>query len=220
MNYNLKSHTFFLLFTLVFNTTLSFAQQIASLEYDGGGDWYANPTSVPNLIRYCNENIYTKIDEKPHYVKPSSIDLFNYPILFITGHGNMLLDEDSVENLRNYLTSGGFIHISDNYGLDTFVRREFKKVFPELDFQEIAFNHPIYHQTYDFEYGTPKIHEHNGKAAQGFGLFYEGRLVCFYDYESDLSDGWESQAVHNDPPELREKALQMGANIIQFAFTN
>jgi len=220
MNYRLKLHTLFLIFIFVFSSTLNFAQQIATLEYNGGGDWYANPTAVPNLIRYCNENIQTKIDEKLHFVKPSSIDLFNYPILFITGHGNILLDENNVDNLRNYLKSGGFIHISDNYGMDAYVRREFKKIFPNLDFQEIAFNHPIYHQTYNFDDGVPKIHEHDGKPAQGFGLFYEGQLVCFYDYESDLSDGWESQAVHNDPPELREKALQMGANIIQFAFTN
>ena len=196
------------------------AQQIATLEYDGGGDWYANPTALPNLIAFCNENIATKIQEKPTSVKSASLDIYNYPILFITGHGNIYFDDESAENLRNYLTSGGFIHVSDNYGLDKYVHSAFKKIFPELTFVEVPYTHPIYHQTYDFDKGVPKIHEHDGKAAQGFGLFYEGNLVCFYDYESDLSDGWESQAVHNDPPAIRLKALQMGANIIQYAFTN
>jgi hypothetical protein len=198
----------------------SSAQDVATLEYGGGGDWYANPTSVPNLIEFCNKTIHTKIKNKPQSVRANSIDLFNFPILFITGHGTILFDDEEVSNLRKYLTSGGFIHISDNYGIDKYVRREFKRIFPELEFQEIPFNHPIYHQTFDFNQGPPKIHEHNGKAPQGFGLFYQGRLVCFYDYESDLSDGWEAPEVHNDPPEIRLKALQMGANIIQFAFTN
>lgn len=196
------------------------AQQIAILEYKGGGDWYANPTALPNLISFSNESNKTKIDPKPVVVKPSSLNIFNYPIVFITGHGNVLFDEDEITNLRDYLTSGGFIHISDNYGLDKFIRREFKKIFPQLTFQEVPFNHPIYHQNFEFEKGVPKIHEHDGKSPQGFGLFYQGQLVCFYDYESDISDGWESQSVHNDPPEVRLKALQMGANIIQFAFTN
>jgi len=210
-----------LFFSIIFvNHTKISAQQIATLEYKGGGDWYANPTALPNLIRFCNENIQTNINEKNKTVKPSSLDLFNYPILFITGHGNILFDEKSALNLRNYLTSGGFIHISDNYGMDKYIRSAFKKIFPELAFQEVPYNHPIFHQTYSFVNGVPKIHEHDGKPAQGLGLFFEGKLVCFYDYESDLSDGWESQPVHNDPPEVRLKALQMGANIIQFAFTN
>ena len=208
------------IFSFLFILSFLQAQQIATLEYDGGGDWYANPTALPNLITFCNENITTKIQEKPTSVKPASLDIYNYPILFITGHGNIHFDDESAENLRNYLTSGGFIHISDNYGLDKYVHSAFKKIFPELTFKEVPYTHPIYHQTYDFDEGVPKIHEHDGKAAQGFGLFYEGNLVCFYDYESDLSDGWESQAVHNDPPAIRLKALQMGANIIQYAFTN
>jgi len=203
---------------LLFQFSLN-AQDIATLEYGGGGDWYANPTALPNLIKFCNENIHTKINAKPQHVKATSIDVFNYPLLFITGHGNMFLDDESVENLRNYMTSGGFIHISDNYGIDTYVRREFKKIFPELEFQEVPFDHPIYHQTYDFASGIPKIHIHDGKPPKGYGLFYEGQLVCFYDYESDLSDGWESPEVHNDPAEIRLKALRMGANIVQYAFT-
>ena len=218
---NTALHKVVLVFMLgVFSIFQVFPQQVATLEYRGGGDWYANPTAVPNLIHFCNEHISTKIDPKPSVVKPGSVDIFNYPILFITGHGNILFDEDEVSNLRNYLTSGGFIHISDNYGLDKFIRKEFKKILPELEFLEVPFKHPIYHQKFSFEKGLPKIHEHDGKSPQGFGLFYQGQLVCFYDYESDLSDGWESQVVHNNPPEVRLKALQMGANIIQFAFTN
>ncbi len=195
------------------------AQELAILKYDGGGDWYANPTSLPNLIAFCNQNIHTKLKDKPKVVAPNSVELFNYPMVFITGHGNVFFDDDTVKNLRNYLTSGGFLHISDNYGIDKYIRREMKKVFPKLEFQEIPYNHPIYHQTYDFE-RLPKIHEHDNKPAQGFGIFYEGRLVCFYDYQCDLSDGWEDQTVHHDPQELREKALKMGANLVQYTFMN
>ncbi len=195
------------------------AQKVAILKYDGGGDWYSNHTAVPNLIQFSNLNIKTKINEKPETVAVNSIDIYNYPILFMTGHGNIYFSDNDAENLRNYLESGGFLHISDNYGLDEYIRREMKKVFSDLEFQEIPYNHPIYHQTYDFE-SLPKIHEHDGKPAQGFGIFYEGRLVCFYDYESDLSDGWEDQEMHNNPLTIREKALKMGANIIEYAFKN
>ncbi|AOW22134.1 DUF4159 domain-containing protein [Urechidicola croceus] len=209
----------FLFFILLFPIILS-AQEIAILKYDGGGDWYSNPTALPNLIDFCNNNIKTKINEKPETVEVSSIDIYNYPIVFITGHGNVFFTDEAVVNLRNYLTSGGFLHISDNYGLDEYIRRELKKVFPKLDFQEIPYNHPIFNQTYKFEKGVPKIHEHDGKQAQAFGLFVDGQLVCFYDYEADLSDGWENIEVHNDTEEIREKALKMGANIIEFAFKN
>lgn len=195
------------------------AQDVAILKYDGGGDWYANPTSVPNLIQFANKNIHTVINEKPKTVTADSPEIFNYPILFMTGHGNVFFDEDAVKNLRNYLISGGFLHVSDNYGIDVYLRREMKKVFPELEFQEIPYTHPIYHQFYDFK-KIPKIHEHDGKPAQGFGLFYKGRLVVFYDYQCDLSDGWEDPEVHHDPPEIREQALKMGANIISYTFTN
>ena len=205
---------------LFFISNIVYAQEVAVLKYDGGGDWYANPTALPNLIKFCNVNIATKINKKPVTVEASSIDIFNYPIIFMTGHGNVYFDETAVENLKSYLTSGGFLHISDNYGLDSYIRRELKKVFPNLEFQEIPYNHPIYHQTFDFENGVPKIHEHENNTPQGFGLFFDGKLVCFYDYESDLSDGWENESVHNDPKEIREKALKMGANIIEYAFTN
>jgi hypothetical protein len=196
------------------------SQQIAILKYNGGGDWYANPTALPNLIEFCNNNINTAIKSNPETVEVSSLDLFNYPIVFMTGHGNIIFSDDDVENLKTYLISGGFLHISDNYGLDQYIRKEIKKIFPTLEFQEIPYNHPIYHQTFNFENGLPKIHEHENKPPQGFGLFYEGRLICFYDYESDLSDGWEDEEVHNDNYEIREKALKMGANIIDYAFKN
>ncbi|MBI9042720.1 DUF4159 domain-containing protein [Lutibacter sp.] len=196
------------------------SQQIAVLKYNGGGDWYANPTALPNLIKFCNSSVKTSIKENPETVAANSSDLYNYPIIFMTGHGNVFFAEDDAENLRNYLISGGFLHISDNYGLDKFIRREIKKIFPTLDFQEIPYNHPIFHQTFNFENGVPKIHEHDNKTPQGFGLFYEGRLVCFYDYEADLSDGWEDEEIHNDPYEIRLKALKMGANIIEYTFKN
>lgn len=195
------------------------AQQLAILKYEGGGDWYANPTSVPNLIAFSNKTIQTNIAKKPQTVAVASSEIYNYPIVFMTGHGNVYFSEEAVKNLRNYLISGGFLQISDNYGLDPYIRKEIKKVFPELEFQEIPLDHGIYHQKFSFN-SLPKIHEHNNKPAQGFGLFYKGRLICFYDYESDLSDGWEDQVVHNDPNEIRLKALQMGSNIISYAFKN
>ena len=219
LNFKLKFGLFSLFFFLFSLFTIQ-GQQVAILKYNGGGDWYANPTALPNLIKFCNKNIKTSIKEIPETVEVNSVAIFNYPIVFMTGHGNVSFTDDDIENLKNYLISGGFLHISDNYGLDNFIRREMKKVFPTLDFKEIPYNHPIYRQTFNFENGTPKIHEHDNKQSQGFGLFYEGRLVCFYDYESDLSDGWEDEEVHNDPIEIREKALKMGANIVEYAFKN
>jgi hypothetical protein len=203
---------------ILFSISLS-GQEVAILKYSGGGDWYSNPTAVPNLIKFSNDNINTTIHEKPYTVDVGSAEIYNYPIVFMTGHGNVFFSENDAENLRKYLTSGGFLHISDNYGLDPYIRKEIKKVFPNIEFQEIPYNHPIYNQTYSFD-RLPKIHEHDGKQAQGFGVFYEGRMVCFYDYESDLSDGWEDQIVHNDPINVRGKALQMGANIIEYVFKN
>jgi len=210
-------YKFFILIILFSISTT--AQQVAILKYNGGGDWYANPTAVPNLIKFSNENIRTVIDEKPQTVEVNSPEIFNYPILFMTGHGNVFFSDEDAENLRNYLTSGGFLHVSDNYGIDPYLRKELKKVFPTIDLQEVPYDHPIYNQTYSFD-KLPKIHEHDGKQAQGFGIFYKGRMVCFYDYESDLSDGWEDHVVHNDPFDVREKALKMGANIIEYVFRN
>mgnify|MGYP000529183786 CR=1 FL=1 len=208
----------FLLFTFLSFSIGINAQEVAILKYNGGGDWYSNPTALPNLIEFTNNNSKTKIDRNPKTVTANDSDIFNFPIVFLTGHGNVFFSEDEAKNLRSYLISGGFLHISDNYGLDKFIRREIKKVFPELKFQEVPKNHPIYSQTFVFKNGLPKIHEHDKKRPQGFGLFYEGRLICFYDYESDLSDGWEDAIVHNNPKEVREKALQMGSNIIEYAF--
>jgi len=196
------------------------AQDVAILKYNGGGDWYANPTAIPNLVAFVNITIKTNISKNPQSVAINSEDIFNFPMLFITGHGNVFFSNEEATNLKNYLISGGFLHVSDNYGLDKFIRRELKKVFPELDLQEIPSNHPIYNQTFKFPQGMPKIHEHDKKTAQGFGLFYKGRLVVFYDYETDLSDGWEDQIIHNNPKKVREKALKMGSNIIEYAFTN
>ncbi len=203
---------------LLFFLSIS-AQKVGILEYDGGGDWYANPTSVPNLIRFSNEHARTGIDEQPEAVRPDSPDLFKYPIIFVTGHGNIMFDDESARNVREYLKSGGFIHVSDNYGIDVYLRKAFRKVFPDMEFREVPFDHPIYHEVYDFDHGLPKIHEHDGKPPKGYGLFYEGRLVVFYDYECDLSDGWEAPEIHHDPPELRRQALEMGVNIIRYAFT-
>ncbi|HPE86164.1 MAG: DUF4159 domain-containing protein [Bacteroidales bacterium] len=193
--------------------------KIALLKYRGGGDWYANPTSLSNLIAFCNTNIGTRIEDDYAIVEAGSRDLFNYPFVHITGHGNILFNDSEARNLREYLLSGGFLHIDDNYGLDQYVRPQMAKIFPELEFVELPYSHPIYHQVYSFEKGLPKIHEHDNKAPQGFGLLYEGRLVCFYTYECDLGDGWEDTAVHNDSEETHQKALKMGANIIKYAFT-
>lgn len=198
------------------NTTV----KIALLKYGGGGDWYANPTSLPNLVEYCNTNMHTTIYEEPLTVEVGSKELFNYPFVHMTGHGNVLFTPAEVANLREYLLSGGFLHIDDNYGLDEYVRREMKRVFPELNFVELPLDHPIYHQKYEFAKGLPKIHEHDNKPPQGFGLIYENRLLCFYTHETDLGDGWEDEKVHNDSEAIRIKALNMGANIISYVFNN
>jgi hypothetical protein len=193
--------------------------KIALLKYNGGGDWYANlETSLPNLIRFCNQNLGTNIDPEQAIVEVGSPELFNYPFVHMTGHGNWVLSQQEADNLRNYLLAGGFLHIDDNYGLDPYVRPQMKKVFPELDAVELPFSHPVYHQKYDFDSGLPKVHEHDAKPPQGFGWIYQGRLVAFYSYECDLGDGWEDQEVHKDSQESRLKALRMGANLIQYAF--
>jgi hypothetical protein len=218
----IKRILFLLLLVGLFSFTISSipSYQIALLKYNGGGDWYANiETSLPNLIKFCNENLKTNINSEQGIVEAGSSELFNYPFVHITGHGNIVFSNQEAENIRNYLISGGFLHIDDNYGLDKFVRPQLKKVFPELDFVELPFNHPIYHQKYDFNNGLPKIHEHEDKPPQGFGLIYEGRLVCFYSYECDLGDGWEDFEVHKDSPESHIKALKMGANLIQYSLT-
>lgn len=192
--------------------------KLALLKYSGGGDWYSNPTALPNLSLFCNQQLGTNIDPDFATVEVGSLELYNYPFVHMTGHGNVVFSDADAENLRNYLIAGGFLHIDDNYGMDPFVRVSMKKVFPDLEFIEIPFDHPVYHQKFDFKNGLPKIHKHDDKQAQGFGLIWEGRMICFYSYETDLGDGWEDQEVHKDPQELRIKALRMGANLVQFAF--
>ena len=210
-----KKYLFFLLVSV-----MSFSQEIALVKYSGGGDLYANPTSLPNLIKYCNQNINTKIKPKPGTVEPSSPDLFSYPFVHMTGHGNVVFSDADVGNLKNYLTSGGFLHIDDNYGMDQYIRKEITRLFPNNDLIEIPANHQIFQKQYLFSGGLPKIHEHDGKRPQAFGIFIKNRLVLLYTYECDLGDGWEDTEVNNDPIEVREKALKMGANILNYVFNN
>ncbi|WP_266205686.1 DUF4159 domain-containing protein [Pontibacter kalidii] len=213
-----------LIFLLVLaSLTVGIAQaqsfKIAKLKYNGGGDWYANKTSLPNLIRFCNQNLNMNMAPDEEVVEVGSPELFSYPFVHMTGHGNVAFSAAEAQNLRTYLLSGGFLHIDDNYGLDQFIRKEMKKVFPEYEFVELPFDHPIYKQKYAFPGGLPKIHEHDNKPPQGFGIIHEGRLVCFYTYETDLGNGWEDQEIYNDPEPIRQQALRMGANILTFALT-
>ncbi len=196
------------------------AQEIAVLKYSGGGDWYSNPTALPNLIKFCNSSIGTAINPKPETVEPGSTDIFRFPFVHMTGHGNVVFSDSEIENLRNYLLSGGFLHIDDNYGMNEYVRKELKKLFPEKELTEIPKAHPIFSIAYTFPNGLPKIHEHDALPPQAFGIFEEDRLLLLFTYESDLGDGWESPEVHNDPEDVRQKALKMGANIIKYAFEN
>ena len=208
-------------FFLIINAPIYYSQdysfKIGVLKYNGGGDWYANPTALPNLIQFCNKNLNTNINPTYDEIEIGNSELFNYPWVHLTGHGNVVFDSREVANLRAYLIAGGFLHISDNYGLDPFIRKEMKKVFPEADFIELPLNHEIYQTPYLFKNGLPKIHEHDNNTPLGLGLFYEGKLICFYDYECDLGDGWEDEEVHNDSEEIRTKALKMGANIVTYA---
>jgi hypothetical protein len=205
---------------LLFSSFNSPSYKMGKLKYSGGGDWYGDRTALPNLIKFCNDNLKTNFQPDEDIVEPGSAELFNYPFIFMTGHGNVIFSDAEVRNMRKYLTGGGFLHVCDNYGLDQFIRREMKKVFPELDFVELPMNYPIYHQKYAFPTGLPKIHEHDGKRPQGFGLIYKGRLVCFYDYECDLGNGWEDLGTYaGDSQENRIKALKMGANLVQYALT-
>ncbi len=208
-----------LIIILVFSSSIYCQEgtfKLAVLKYNGGGDWYANPTALPNLITFCNDELNMSIINAPDEIEVGNTEIFNYPFIHMTGHGNVVFNTSEAENLRRYLIAGGFLHISDNYGLDQFIRPQMKMVFPDLEFIELPFDHAIYHQSYDFDKGLPKIHEHDNKFPQGFGLIYEGRLICFYDFECDLGDGWEDQEVHNDSEPTRKKALQMGANILQY----
>ncbi len=211
---------FVLVFFLSFGIQAQPTLKIAKLKYNGGGDWYANKTALPNLISFCNKELGMTLSADEEIAEAGSPDLFDYPYLYMTGHGNVVFSPDEAQNIRNYLIGGGFLHIDDNYGLDKFIRLELKKVFPELELVEVPFTHAIYHQKFNFPNGLPKIHEHDGKPAQGLGLFYEGRLIVFYSYESDLGNGWEDPRIHNDPEEKRQQALKMGANILSYCFTS
>ena len=208
-----------LIFSFAFGLSVN-SQEIALLKYSGGGDWYANPTSLPNLITFCNQKIQTRIKPKNAVVEPSSPDLFSYPFVHMTGHGNVVFNDAEILNLRNYMTSGGFLHIDDNYGMDEYIRKEIKKIFPNQDLTEIPATHAIFQKPYSFPRGMPKIHEHEGKRPQAFGIFIQSKLVLLYTYESDLGDGWEDADIHNDPLEVREKSLKMGANIIDYIFNH
>ncbi len=214
---------FFLLGFVVFLSLLTASgqdnMQLAVLQYRGGGDWYANPTALPNLVAYCNEALGTRFDAETPYVEVGAPELFDYPFIHMTGHGNVVFSSSESRNLGQYLMNGGFLHISDNYGMDPFVRREMGKVLPGSEWMEIPFDHPVYHVAFDFPAGLPKVHEHDDLPPRGFGLFHEGRLVCFYDVECDLGDGWEDFRVHRDPEVLRTKALQMGANLVTYALS-
>lgn len=192
--------------------------KLALMKYQGG-DWYANPTALTNLADFCNTKLGTNFDKEYATVDVGSADIFNYPFLHMTGHGNVIFSDAEAENLRTYLMAGGFLHIDDNYGMDPYIRAAMKSVFPELEMIELPYEHEIYHQKFDFKNGIPKIHKHDDKPAQGFGLIWEGRLVAYYSYETDLGDGWEDQAVHKDPEEMRQLSFQMGANILQYVFT-
>ncbi len=203
----------------MFSLSMS-AQEIALLKYQGGGDWYANPTALPNLIKFCNQNINTAFKNKVETVTPGSIAIFQYPFIHMTGHGNVFFSNEESKNLRTYLLGGGFLHIDDNYGMNKFIRAELKKIFPNKELQELPATHPIFSSAYNFPNGLPKIHEHDGLGPQALGLFENERLILLFTFESDLGDGWEDPAVHNDPPEVRLKALQMGANIIKYVFEN
>jgi Domain of unknown function (DUF4159) len=193
---------------------------VGRLKYNGGGDWYSNRTALPNLISFCNKTLGTNFEAEEVIVEAGSAEIFKFPFVYMTGHGNVTFTDQEAGNLRKYLTGGGFLHIDDNYGLDKFIRPQMKKVFPELMFLELPANHPIYQQKFKFPGGLPKIHEHDGKRPQGFALIYQGRVVCYYSYESDLGNGWEDAGTYaSDTEDTRLKALRMGANLIQFALT-
>ena len=193
--------------------------QIVRLKYQGGGDWYNDPSAEVNLLNFIQQNINIKVDAEYKFVDLSSDEIFSYPFLFMTGHGNVVFSKDEVYRLKTYLENGGFLYIDDDYGLDNAVRSEMKKVFPQNDFVELPFSHGLYHSFYNFENGVPKTHKHDKKAPRGYGIFINNRLAVYYTYESNPSDGWADATVHNDPPEKREEALKFGTNIVVWALS-
>ena len=214
-----RCFVFLMVIILLFSSFTPPSYKMAKLKYNGGGDWYANRTALPNLISFCNQNIKTNFDTDEAIVEAGSSDIYNYPFVYLTGHGNVVFSDQEAQNLRDYLMAGGFLHIDDNYGLDKFIRPQMKKVFPELDFVELPSSHAIYNQTFKFPKGLPKIHEHDGKRPQGLALIYKGKMVCFYTYECDLGNGWEDFGTYpEDTQESRQNALKMGANLVQYVF--
>lgn len=213
--------TFFASLSFLFFTVILNGQEIklAQLQYNGGGDYYANTTAVKNLSIFCNANLKTNISREYDFVKPQLSELLSKAFIHLTGHGNVVFNNDERDALRKYLLGGGFLHIDDNYGMDQFIRPEIQKIFPEKELELVPLNHSIYNFPYKMDNGLPKIHEHDGNAAEGWGIFHEGELVLFYSYESDLSDGWEDPEVHKDPENVRQEALKMGANLVNYAFT-
>lgn len=216
----MKKQKYIAMLSLIFSFHFIQAQDIAILKYGGGGDWYANPTALPNLITFCNNEIGTKLNPKVATVEMNSEEIFQYPFLYMTGHGNVFFSDEDAENLRTYLLAGGFLHIDDNFGMEPYLKKELIKVFPDKELIELAADDPIFNQFFTFKEGLPKIHEHDGKRPQAFGIYHENRLILLFTFESDLGDGWEDPSVHNDPEEVRLKALKMGANIIQYVFKN
>lgn len=217
----MRFRVFLSIFILLFHCSFMLpTYQMAKLKYSGGGDWYANRTALPNLVDFCNKNLKTNFVAQEAIVDVGSPELFNYPFVYMTGHGNVVFSAAEVANLRKYLTGGGFLHIDDNYGLDKFIRVEMKKVFPELYFEELPPNHSLYNQKYKFPNGLPKIHEHDGKPAKGYALMWQGRMVCYYTFECDLGNGWEDYGTYpEDTQEKRMSALKMGANLVQYVLT-
>jgi len=200
---------------------VSFAQsslKIALVKYRGGGDWYSVVDALENISKFCNKELNMNLNPEYATVDIGSAEIYNYPFLFLTGHGNIVLSDEEAENIRTYLLSGGFLLIDDDFGIDPFIRPTLKKIFPDKPLVEIPFNHPIFNQKFKFPKGVPKIHQHDGTPPQTWGIMNEGRMVCLYLQESNISDGWESPSVHKDPEEVRQQALRMGANIIQFVF--
>jgi hypothetical protein len=193
---------------------------IARLKYSGGGDWYSDPSSLPNLLAALNERMTIRAAPREENVEITDPKIFQYPYLYMTGHGKIHFSDEEIKILRDYFAAGGFLHADDNYGMDSTFRQEITKIFPDSPLIELPFDHDIYHSYYNFDNGLPKIHEHDGKPPQGFGIFHDERLVIFYTYECDLGDGWEDPDVHNDPPEKREEAIKMGINIIIYSLTN
>lgn len=207
------------LFLGVVSTTHAQTMKLGLLVYNGGGDWYANPTALKNLAQFCNQKLQTNFSLEEAKVEVASPDIFNYPFLHMTGHGRWTLSDEEAINLRNYIFAGGFLHIDDNYGMDEYVRPALKKLFPNTELVEVPFSHSIYQQPFTFANGLPKIHEHDSKGPKGYGVFHKGRLVCLYTTETDLGDGWEDPEVHRDTQEAHLKSLQMGANIVYYALT-